>query len=103
MNPSKKVSDLAWVTTPPVPLGGAQMFAPVTSGLAGQKFAPFFRVQLGRGLSVDARLYALRQLARRAAIPQELLNSWKVEVNDDATVVTLARDARIRFRHAPAT
>ncbi len=103
MNLSKQVSDLAWVTTPPVPLGGAQTFAPVTSGLAGEKFVPFLGVQLGRGLSADARLYALRQLALRAAIPQELLDSWTVEVSDDATVVTLGRDAKIRFRHAPAT
>jgi len=103
MNLSKQVSDLAGVTTPPVPLGGAQTFAPVTSGLPGQKFVPFFRVQLGRGLSVDARLYALRQLVRRAAIPQELFDSWTVEVSDDATIMTLDRYARIRFRHAPAT
>jgi len=62
-----------------------------------------FKVQLERGISAAARLYALRQLAHRAAIPHELLNSWKVEVNNDATVLTLGRDARIRFRHAPAT
>ncbi len=103
MNLSKQVSDLAWVTTPPVPLGGAQTFAPVTSGLAGEKFVPFLGVQLGRGLSADARLYALRQLVRRAAIPQELFDSWTVEVSDDATIMTLDRYARIRFRHAPAT
>jgi hypothetical protein len=103
MSLSKQISDPAWIATPPVPLGGAQMFAPVTSGLAGEKFLPSFRVQMERGLSPAARLYALRQLAYRAAIPQELLNSWIVEVKDDATVVTLSRDARIRFRHAPAT
>jgi len=62
-----------------------------------------FKVHLERGVSPAARLYALRQLAHRAAIPHELLNSWKVEVNNDATVLTLGRDARIRFRHAPAT
>jgi hypothetical protein len=39
----------------------------------------------------------------RTAIPQEIQNSWKVKVNKDATVLTLGRNARIRFRHAPAT
>jgi hypothetical protein len=39
----------------------------------------------------------------RTAVPRGLLNSWKVEVNADATVVTLGRDAQIHFRHAPGT
>jgi len=62
-----------------------------------------FKIQLERGISPAARLYALRQLAHRAAIPHELFKSWRVEVDNDATVLTLSRDARIRFRNAPAT
>jgi len=60
-------------------------------------------MQLEGGVSRAARLYALRHLMLRSAVPQELLNAWKVEVNDDVTVVALSRDMKIRFRHAPAT
>src|SRR5258708_12606094 len=103
MSLSRQIPDLAQVAIPPVPLYDSQTSAPVTSGLAEEKSVPSPRVELQRGLSVDSRLYALRQLLLRAAVPQELLKSWKMEVNDDATVLTLGRDARIRFRHAPAT
>ena len=89
---------------PHVALLGSHALRPqVSYGDAAEANSPSSKVQLGRGISRAARLYALRQLAHRAAIPHELLNSWKVEVKDDATVLTLGRDARIRFRHAPAT
>src|SRR5258708_19583278 len=103
MSLSRQIPDFAQVAIPPVPLYDSQTSAPVTSGLAEEKSVPSPRVELQRGLSVDSRLYALRQLLLRAAVPQELLKSWKMEVNDDAAVLTLGRDARIRFRHAPAT
>src|SRR5258706_7926890 len=99
----RQISDFAQVAIPPVPLYDSQTSAPVTSGFAEEKSVPSPRVELQRGFSVDSRLYAFRQLLLRAAVPQELLKSWKMEVNDDATVLTLGRDARIRFRHAPAT
>src|SRR5260370_40826630 len=69
----------------------------------GEANAPPSKVQLEHGISPAARLYALQQLAHRAAIPHELLNSWKGEANNDATVLKLGGDARIRFRHAPPT
>jgi len=103
MSLTKQISEFAPVATPSLPLHGAHTFAPVTSAFAEENIVPSLRGQLGRGLSVEARLYVLRQLMLRATVPQEMLNSWKVEVNDDATFVSLARDARIRFRHAPAT
>jgi hypothetical protein len=89
---------------PQVVLCGSHGLRPeVPSDDPAEANAPPSKVQLEHGISPAARLYALQQLAHRAAIPHELLNSWKVEVNNDATVLTLGRDARIRFRHAPAT
>src|SRR5467141_1762142 len=104
MSLAKQISGLQCSATPEVVLYGSQALHPQTSSAdPAEANAPSSKVQLERGVSPAARLYALRQLAHRAAIPHELLNSWKVEVNNDATVLTLGRDARIRFRHAPAT
>src|SRR6267143_687005 len=104
MSLAKQVSDFAPVTTPPVALYGSQALEPgVLLGNPTEAISPSSKIHLERGISRAGRLYALRQLMFRAAVPREMLNSWKVEVNDDATVVTLARDARILFRHAPAT
>lgn len=104
MSFSKQILDLEGVKTPLAPLHGSQTLAPahVSSGIPREWSLPSFRVELGSGPSAEARLYALRQLAFRSAVHQELLDSWRVEVSNDATVVTFG-DARIRFRHAPAT
>jgi len=104
MSLAKQISGLECSTTPPVALYGSQALEPgVLLGNPTEAISPSSKIQLERGVSRAARLYTLRQLMLRAAVPQEMLNSWKVEVNDAATVVTLDRNARIRFRHAPAT
>jgi len=104
MSLAKQISDFAPVTTPPVVLYGSQSSEPsVSLGDRTKAVSPSSKIQLERGVGRQARLYALRQLMLRSAVPQEMVNSWKVEVSDDATVVRLGRDARIRFRHAPAT
>ena len=104
MSFSKQIPDVERVATPLAPLHGSQMLVPppVSSRIRKEGILPSLRVQMGRGLSAEARLYAFRELAFRSAIRRELLDSWSVEVSDDATVVTLG-DARIRFRHAPST
>src|SRR3981189_560213 len=102
MSLSKQISAVECCMTPQVSLYGSQ--APSAEVSFDQStILPSSKVRLEWGLSPAARVYAFRQLAHRAAIPQELLNSWKVEVTDDATVVTLGCDAKIIFRHAPAT
>jgi len=106
MSLAKQISGLQCSATPEAVLYDSQASRTQTSSDdPAEVNAPSSscKVQLERGISAAARQYALRQLAHRAAIPHELLNSWKVEVNNDATVLTLGRDARIRFRHAPAT
>ena len=106
MSLAKQISGLECSARPEVVLYGSQALrpqAPCDDPAEVNAPSSSFKVQLERGISPAARLYALRQWAHRAAIPHELLNSWKVEVKNDATVLTLRRDARIRFRHAPAT
>src|SRR5260370_25661386 len=104
MSLAKQISGFECSAMPQVVLCGAHGWRPeVPSDDPAEANAPPSKVQLEHGISPAARLYALQQLAHRAAIPHELLNSWKVEVNNDATVLMLGRDARIRFRHAPAT
>jgi len=103
MSLAKQISSLECSTTPPVALHGSKTLDPgVLLGDSTEAISPSSKIQLERGVSRTARLYALRQLMLRAAVPQEIVNSWKVEVSDDATVVGLD-NARIRFRHAPAT
>ena len=103
MSLAKQISGVQCSATPEVVLYDSQALRTQTSSADPAEATAPSKVHLERGVSPAARLYALRQLAHRAAIPHELLNSWKVEVNNDATVLTLGRDARIRFRHAPAT
>src|SRR5258708_24720616 len=103
MSLAKQISGLQCSATPEVVLYDSQALRTQTSSADPAEATAPSKVHLERGVSPAARLYALRQLAHRAAIPHELLNSWKVEVNNDATVLTLGRDARIRFRQAPAT
>ena len=102
MSLSKQISAVECCMTPQVSLYGSQ--APSAEVSFDQStILPSSKVRQEWGVSPAARVYAFRQLAHRATIPQELLNSWKVEVTDDATVVTLGCDAKIIFRHAPAT
>jgi len=104
MNLAKQISGFECSTISPAALYGSPALQPgVSLGDPTEAISPSSKIQLEHGVSRAARLYALQQLMLRAAVPQEMLNSWKVEVNDDATVVTSGRNARIRFRHAPAT
>jgi hypothetical protein len=103
MNLAKQVSGPECSTTPPAQSYLSRAFRTEAPSCDAAEGIASSRVQLDRGPSVAARLYAFRQLMLRTAAPQEMLNSWKVKVNDDATVLTLGRNARIRFRHAPAT
>src|SRR5882762_4061388 len=104
MSLPKQISGLECSAMPRVALYGSHVLRPEEPPVdLAEVNSPSSKIQLERGVSPAARRYALRQLALRAAIPHELLNSWKMEVNNDATVLTLGRDARIRFRHAPAT
>jgi hypothetical protein len=104
MSLAKQISALATCVAPPVALHVSQSLGP--GALLDDPVEVIWRsskVRRDLSLSREARLYAVRQLVLRAAGPQEMLNSWQVEVNDDATVVTLGCHGRIRFRHAPAT
>ena len=102
MSLAKQICDLAPATIPPVALHGPRQPS-VLLDESIETISPSSKVPLERGLSREARLYALRQLMLRATVPQEMLDSWQVEVNDDATVVTLGCNGQVRFRHAPAT
>ena len=101
MNLTRQISGSEPVTVLPVALGRSQSRA-VSWDESIEAASPSSKVQLQRGVSRAARLYALRQLMLRAGVPPEMLNSWKVRVNDGVTVLSLRRDAQIRFRHAPA-
>ena len=104
MSLAKQISGPECSTTPLLALHGSQALEPGASlGDPVEAILPSSKVQLQRGVSRAARLYALRQVMLRSAVPQEVFNSWRVEVDGNATVVTLGRDARILFRHAPAT
>lgn len=56
----------------------------------------------GKRLTPEARTYAIRELARRARVQRDFFNSWKIEVGEKDTVLTLgAQSRRVIFRHAP--
>ena len=100
----KQISDFAPSAPPAVVLHGAQSLGPgVLVDDSITAILPSSKLRRELSLSREARLYALRQLMLRTAGLQEMLNSWQVEVKNDATVVTLGRNGQIRFRHAPAT
>jgi hypothetical protein len=100
---AKQISGLECSTTPVALYGPHPLRPERLSAEPAEAISPSSKVQLECGFSGAARLYALRQLMLRSAVPHEILNSWKVEVTDDATVLTLGSNARIRIRHAPAT
>lgn len=56
-----------------------------------------------RGLSPEARKYAVKELARRAGVSHDIFHSWEVEVRSDCTVLTIVPDGSktIAFPHAP--
>lgn len=104
MSLAKQISDFASCAAPPLVLHGSQSLGRgVLLEDPLQTISPSSKLPAELGLSREARLYSLRQLMLRSTVPQGMLNSWQVEVNDDATVVTLGCHGRIRFRHAPAT
>src|SRR5260370_39122911 len=103
MSLAKQISGPECSPTPPGVVHGSQALEPgVLLGDPTKSVSPSSKIQLECGVSRAARLYALRHLMLRSAVPQELLNSSQVEVNHDATVVALGK-VRIRLRHAPAT
>ena len=100
----KQISAFPPCVAPPVALHSCQSLGPgVLLDGPIEAIWPSSKVRQDLSLSREARLYALRQLMLRTAGPQEILNSWQVEINDDATVVRLGSRGRIRFLHAPAT
>ncbi len=58
---------------------------------------------LPQGPSVEARAYAVAELARRAGVSERDFHTWRIEVGTDATVVHPAPGgaATIRFPHHP--
>jgi hypothetical protein len=55
-------------------------------------------------LSVEARTYGLRQLARRAGVSEDWFSTWLIEHGQNETVVRpwAGKAASIRFQNAPA-
>lgn len=55
------------------------------------------------GVTREARLYALKELARRAGVSAEFFNSWKIDVRDNETTIYIEPGTAklIRFRNAP--
>lgn len=53
-------------------------------------------------MTIEARLYAVRELARRAAVSKSFFKQWHITVSQTETVVFLGRGAapRIHFLHA---
>jgi len=58
---------------------------------------------LPRRITREARLYALRELARRAGVSREFFLTWKIEVAEERTLVRLDAGGcrHICFAHAP--
>jgi hypothetical protein len=56
------------------------------------------------GLSREARLYAIKELARRAGVTSELFRSYKVDIREEHTTVYVQPGTKkcIRIRNAPA-
>jgi len=54
------------------------------------------------GLTTEARRYAVKELARRAGVTREFFLTWKIEVLEDRTTVSLGSAAHktIHFLHA---
>lgn len=57
---------------------------------------------LRQGLSLEARKYAIKELARRAGASRDFYATWKVTVESDQTILTLLPDGnkRVLFPHA---
>ena len=61
-------------------------------------------LNLTRGslVTAEARRYAVRELARRAGVPEDWLQSWRVQTTATETIVTLGPIiAQVRFPHDP--
>jgi hypothetical protein len=54
------------------------------------------------GLSREARLYALKELARRAGVSADFFHSWTIDFQDQETIIHLpvGTDKRIHFKNA---
>ena len=54
------------------------------------------------GLSREARLYALKELARRAGVGRDFFQSWTIDFQDQETIIHLpaGTDKRIHFKNA---
>jgi hypothetical protein len=55
------------------------------------------------GLTREARLYTLKELARRAAVRPDEFSSWQIEIGSQQTLIQLPPgDKTVRFKHAPS-
>jgi hypothetical protein len=64
---------------------------------------PTFEIgELPEIVSKEARVYAVVELARRAGVPREMLNTWKVDVKHNETVVRVqpGTNRTITFPHS---
>lgn len=54
-------------------------------------------------LTQEARLYAIKELARRAGVSSELFRSWQIETSADHTTIEVlpGTDKQLRLTHAP--
>jgi len=57
-----------------------------------------------RPLTIEARKYAVKELARRSGVSREFFNAWQIDVASDHTVVTIVPDGnkKIYFQHIAA-
>src|SRR5437660_12439550 len=63
----------------------------------GTRNAPLLRA----ALSNEARIWAVRQLARRAGVTREFFDSWDIDIQPAATVIHVQRgtEKKICFKH----
>lgn len=64
---------------------------------SGSGYAP-----LGECVSPEARIYAVKELARRAGVTADFFGCWRIVVSDEETTVLLQPGTRrqVRFKHA---
>jgi hypothetical protein len=55
-------------------------------------------------LTTEARLYAIKELARRAGVSASFFSTWRVQILDDRTVIDVlpGGNKQLRLTHAPA-
>jgi hypothetical protein len=53
-----------------------------------------------KGVTREARLYAIRELVRRAGVSREVLHSWRIDFEEGWTTLHLGTNRRLRFRNS---